>query len=174
VVRSDFDRRVDLSSYHTFGFPENTGTDRGGYTTLITTYLKDAVRREMTVRGYAYSETSPDLFVNFYSDVRDKTQVYGYGGYPWYGGAFAFHGAYGYRHYPYGFYGGWPYYYPPYDVVQYQSGTLRLDLVDAKLKQVVWEASAEERLSDEEQNNVQPLVGRLVTDMFTKFPRKGP
>ncbi|HYM34622.1 MAG TPA: DUF4136 domain-containing protein, partial [Steroidobacteraceae bacterium] len=77
-VRSDYDHGVNFSAFHTFGFPENTGTDRGGYTTLVTSHFKDAVRREMTVRGYTYAETAPDLLVNFYSQVRDKTQIYSY------------------------------------------------------------------------------------------------
>ena len=45
---------VNFASYQTFGFPEQTETDRGGYSTLITSYFKQAVRQQMETRGYQY------------------------------------------------------------------------------------------------------------------------
>ncbi|MBC7984345.1 MAG: DUF4136 domain-containing protein, partial [Candidatus Obscuribacterales bacterium] len=51
LVRTDYNRTIDFTSYRTFGFPPATGTDRGGYATLVTTYFKEAVQREMTARG---------------------------------------------------------------------------------------------------------------------------
>ena len=78
VIRSDYDRSVDFSTLHTFGFPAKTGTDRGGYATLITSHFKEAIKREMTVRGFTYTDTNPDILVNFYSEARDKTEVYSY------------------------------------------------------------------------------------------------
>ncbi len=166
-VRSDFDRSIDFSSYKTFGFPENTGTDRGGYTTLVTNHFKEAVRREMTVRGYTYSEASPDLIVNFYNELKDKTRVYSRPGWAT-TGVWGF----GYGRPRYGFYSAWPFYYDnDIDVVQYKSGAIKLDVVDAARKQVVWEANVEERLTDQAQDNPQPVIARLVTELFKKFPR---
>ena len=48
---------VDFRSYSTFGFPEQTGTDRGGYSTLVTIFQSDnnkgksdeAAQRSITV-----------------------------------------------------------------------------------------------------------------------------
>ena len=169
LVRSDYDRSVDFAAYKTFGFPENTGTDRGGYTTLVSSHFKDAVRREMTLRGYTYSESSPQLLVNFYQEMRDRTRVYSRPawGPPWWGWG---HGFYRPR---YGFYSAWPFFYDDIDVVQYQTGTIRVDVIDATRKQVVWEASVEERLTDQAQDNPQPMIARLVTELFRKFPRAG-
>jgi hypothetical protein len=164
-VRADYDHAVNFNSYRTFGFPPTTGTDRGGYETLATSHFKEAVRREMTVRGYTYTETAPDLLVNFYTEFHDKTEVYSYPG--WAMGSWGF-----YRGHPrYGYYNAWPYYGPDIDVVQYKAGTLKLDVVDAARKHIVWEASVEERLTDESQDNSQPLIDRLVTEMFRRFPR---
>ncbi|NLG75142.1 MAG: DUF4136 domain-containing protein, partial [Xanthomonadaceae bacterium] len=47
---------ADLSSYATFGFPEQTGTDRGGYETFVTDHFKSAVKKQMQARGYQYVE----------------------------------------------------------------------------------------------------------------------
>jgi hypothetical protein len=180
TVRADFDRGVDFNAYRTFGFPATTGTDRGGYSTLITSYFKEAVKREMSVRGYEYTDTEPQLIVNFYSEARDKTEVvsrpgaftgYGYGYYG-YGGPWPRYG-YGYPRYGYpryGMYSSWPFY-NDIDVVNYTSGIFKLDVVDAKREQAIWEARVEERLSEESQDNPQPNIAHLVTEMFRKFPR---
>ncbi|HTE40611.1 MAG TPA: DUF4136 domain-containing protein [Steroidobacteraceae bacterium] len=169
AVRSDFDRAVDFNSYKTFGFPPAAGTDRGGYATLITSHFKEAVRREMSVRGYTFVETNPDLLVNFYSETRDKTAVY-----PYANGSLTLGYGYGYRRfgYPrYGWYSAWPFYDRDIDVVSYTAGTLKLDVIDAKREQTVWEARVEERLTAQAQDNPQPNIARLVTAMFKKYPR---
>jgi hypothetical protein len=169
-VRSDHDRTVDFAAYRTFGFPPTAGTDRGGYATLVTGYFKDAVKREMSIRGYTFSETEPDLLVNFYSESRDKTEVYGVPNM-----SMTLGYGYGYRRfgYPrYGWYSAWPFYYDRgIDVVNYKAGTLKLDVIDAKKQQTVWEARVEERLTEQAQDNPQPNIARLVAEMFSKFPR---
>jgi len=179
TVRADFDRGVDFNAYRTFGFPAATGTDRGGYATLVTSYFKDAVKREMAVRGYEYTETNPELVVNFYSEARDKIDVvsrpgsltgFGYG-YGYYGAPWPYYGGYPRYGYPrYGLYSSWPFY-DDIDVVHYKAGTFKLDVVDTKRQQAVWEARVEERLSEQSQDNPQPNIAYLVTEMFRKFPR---
>jgi len=178
TVRTDFDRGVNFETYRTFGFPAATGTDRGGYATLVTSYFKDAVKREMAVRGYEYAETDPELVVNFYSDARDKIDVvsrpgsltgYGYG-YGYYGWPAPYYGYPRYGYPRYGWYSSWPFY-DDIDVVHYTAGTFKLDVVDTKRQQAVWEARVEERLSEQSQDNPQPNIARLVTEMFRKFPR---
>jgi len=131
-VRIDFDRTADFSAYRSYGFPAELGTDRGGYSTLITYYFKQAVDREMQQRGYTYSGTDPDLLVNFFARVRDVTDVRSE---PvvWVG-----HGYYGYR---YGLYGAWPLYADGVSTVHYKVGTANVDLVDAKRRQLIWESA---------------------------------
>src|SRR5690606_2207832 len=87
-TRIDYDRSADFSVYRTYGFPKETGTDRGGYSTLVTSYLKSAVSAQMEARGYKYSEDHPDLLVNFFMNTRERTELrprlvtgYGYYGY---------------------------------------------------------------------------------------------
>jgi hypothetical protein len=168
TIRSDYDRSANFGSYRTFGFPKQTGTDRGGYATLVTSHFKEAIKREMTVRGYTYTENEPDILVNFYSDVRDKTKVYSNPG-PYMGG-FGYGYGYGYGHPRYGWYSAWPYYYDGVDVVTYTAGTLKVDVVDPKLNQTIWEASIEDRLTDKAQDDPQATIARLITAMFAKYP----
>jgi len=51
------------------------GTDKAGYSTLLTERLKDATRGQMEMRGYVYSASNPDLLINFSGKLQQKTQV---------------------------------------------------------------------------------------------------
>lgn len=160
-VTIDYDRTADLSSFRTYGFPEELGTDRAGYSTLITTYFRNAVHREMLKRGYAYDPKDPDLLVNFFSNVREVTDVrrvprlslgYGY---------------YGYR---YGLYGAWPLYQDDVDTVHYKVGTANIDIVDAERMQLIWEGVAEGRITREDMKNPQVSIDAVVAELFRHFP----
>jgi hypothetical protein len=159
-TRIDYDKAADFSVYRTYGFPKETGTDRGGYSTLVTSYLKSAMSAQMEARGYKYSEDHPDLLVNFYMNTRERTEIrpdarasvgYGY---------------YGYR---YGLYNAWPMY-DEDRTVTYKVGTLNLDIVDAEKKQLVWEGVAEGRVSEDELQNPKVAINGVVTELMRQYP----
>jgi len=92
-TRSQSDPSVNLASYKTYGFVAEPGTNRGGYSTPITTYFKTAITREMNARGYTYSENSPDLLINWNTNAKEQVDIrstpsmsYGYGYYGYRGG----------------------------------------------------------------------------------------
>lgn len=151
---------VDLSAYNTFGFPEQTGTDRGGYSTFVTDYFKTAVRDQMERRGYRYVDENPDLLINFYANVRERTEVR----------SRPFSPSYGYYGYRYGLYDAWPLYARDVDTVTYPVGTANIDVVDARKRQLVWEGVAEGRIRDDDMRNPQEAIARVVTQLFTRFP----
>lgn len=157
-TRIDYDKKADFSVYRTFGFPKETGTDRGGYSTLMTSYFKSAVTTAMEVRGYKYTEDHPDLLVNFFMNTRERTEVrpspslgYGY---------------YGYR---YGLYNAWPMY-DEDRTVTYKVGTINVDIVDAEKKQLVWEGVSEGRVSEEAMSNPKVTVNAVVTELMRQYP----
>jgi hypothetical protein len=152
---------ADLSKYSTFGFPEQTGTDRGGYSTLVTSYFKSAVRDQMERRGYHYVDENPDLLVNFYAKVHERTETRSDPSYS---------AAYGYYGYRYGLYGAWPLYDNDVYTVTYPIGTANIDVVDARKKQMIWEGVAQGRLRDEDMNNPRESISRVVTQLFARFP----
>jgi len=167
-VRSDYDRQVDFAAYQTFGFMNPLGTDKAGYTSLVTERLKVATRLQMEQRGYAYTENQPDLLVNFLVQVKNRTEYvppppmpwgpnyYGYrmGGFgPWMGG-----------------YGSWPGYGFGPDVIQYTEGVLNIDLIDAKRKQLVWEGIATSVIDSLEQASSETYIAPIVADIFKKYP----
>jgi hypothetical protein len=158
-ARVDYDKKADFSVFRTFGFPKETGTDRGGYSTLVTSYFKSSVTTAMEARGYKYTEDHPDLLVNFYMNTRERTETrssspslgYGY---------------YGYR---YGLYNAWPMY-DEDRTVTYKVGTINLDIVDAEKKQLVWEGVSEGRVSEEAMENPKVTVNAVVTELMRQYP----
>jgi hypothetical protein len=161
-TRIDYDKSVDFSVYRTYGFPKETGTDRGGYSTLVTSYFKSSISTAMEARGYKYAEENPDLLVNFFMNTRERTEStsqprmsmgYGY---------------YGYR---YGLYNAWPLY-DDDRTVTYKVGTINVDIVDAEKKQLVWEGISEGRVSEEAMANPKVTVNAVVTELMRKYPGK--
>ena len=156
-TRVDYDRKADFSVYRTFGFPKETGTDRGGYSTLVTSYFKSSVTTAMEAHGYKYSAENPDLLVNFYMNTRERTEIRPDTGF----------GYYGYRR---GLYHGWPMYEDR--TVNYEVGTINLDIVDAEKKQLVWEGVSEGRVTEESLANPKVTVNAVVTELMRKYPGK--
>jgi Domain of unknown function (DUF4136) len=160
-ITIDYDHSADLGSYRTYGFPKVVGTDRAGYSTLVTRYFKDAVDREMQRRGYVYDEKDPDLLVNFFSNVRDVTDLrrtprvfFGYG-------------YYSYRN---GLYGAWPLYDEDLNADRYKVGTVNIDIVDGERMQLIWEGVAEGRITQGDMKYPRVAVDAAVAELFQRFP----
>jgi len=170
-VRTDYNPAVDFKQYESFGWVSELGTDRADYSTLTTSYFKDAVRGEMEQLGYSFTEQNPDLLVNFYASMRERTETrptahpYGTFGY----------GYYGYR---YGLYSPWPRYgfgFGPdygYDTVRYTVGTANVDVIDADERQLIWEGVAEGRLTGEDLERPNQAIANAVNDIFEQFPTR--
>ena len=158
-VRVDADPSANLASYKTFAFFEELATDKSQYSTMITSRLKDATRREMKRRGYEEVTQSPNLLVNFSTNVESRTDVQST---PSASGGF-----YAYRGGMYGAWGGYP---TDVHTTHYQQGTLVIDLVDAEKRQLVWQAVAEGRLSKKAVENPTESIDALIANMFEKYP----
>ena len=166
VIRTDFDRTADFSTYRSFGFAERPGTDTSGYASLLTQRLERAIGRELTARGYVEAGRAPDLLVDFHARAQDKLRVTSVppllASYPRdYGG---------YRR---GFYDPWSGYDSYTDVQSYTEGTVSVDLIDRAHRRVVWQGIA----TDRSQPDADPLppdeVDATVKAVFASFPARG-
>ena len=173
-IRIDYDKSVDFYSYKTYGYVSKLGTDDRGYSTLVTEYFKEGVKREMESLGYTYSDTNPDLLVNFSLFVEDKTDIETFqnatmpvGGYGRYG-----YGGYGYYGYRRGLYNTYPVYDTDVRVVNYKEGTANIDVVDAEHSQLIWEALVEGRLSKKAMKDPEITINKIVSELFKKSPPK--
>jgi hypothetical protein len=149
------DPGADFSRYRSFAFFSPLGTDKAGYGSILSLHLREATRRALEARGFRYDETRPDLLVNFNARVEDKTDVV----------SFPSVGYYGYRARWYGIWNG-------YDVttIHYQEGTLNIDLIDARQKQLLWEGVAEGRITAEARKNLKATVESAVDNIFSHYP----
>jgi hypothetical protein len=159
TIRADADPSTNLRNYSTFGFFDHVSTDKSGYTSILSTRLKEATRRELEKLGYRHVESNPDLLVNFNVNIANKTDVRSTPS--------ASAGFYGYRA---GMYGAWAGYPQDVETVHYQEGTLSIDLVDSKKQQLVWQGVAQGRINKETAQNPGPAVDKVVADIFAKFP----
>jgi hypothetical protein len=159
-IRSNADASTDFTQYRSFAFVSPLGTDRANYESLVSRALKSAARRELEARGLGYDEAAPDLLVNFSGRLDEKLRVspspslsvgMGY---------------YGYRH---GIYGTWPLYRET-DVDQYTQGTLNVDVVDARRRQMVWEGVAVGRVTQRTRDNLEAEINSVIPEIFAKFP----
>jgi hypothetical protein len=160
-TRVDYDKSADFSVYRTFGFPKETGTDRGGYSTLVTSYFKGAMSNAMEARGYRYSEERPDLLVNFFMNTEERTEIR----------PSSMASGYGYYGYRYGLYNAWPMY-DEDRTVTYKIGTINVDIVDAEKKQLIWEGVSEGRVSKEAMQNPKVTINAVVNELMRQYPGK--
>jgi hypothetical protein len=162
-LHSDYDRAADFGAYHTWNFIENAGPDYEGYESLFTKHMMDAITIEMNKRGYTKSD-NPDILVNFNALIQDKTKVTtspSMG--PPMGGYYGYRGAY------YGAWGGYGYGTDTH-VSQYTEGTFNIDIIDAKKKQLVWEAVGVGRVTDKLRENLRQAVMDGVPRFFSEYP----
>jgi len=157
--------QADFAAYETFGFPDEVGTDRGGYESRITQYFKAASRSEMEGLGYRYADNDPDLLVNFFANAEEKQEVYTRMS-PTFSA-----GYYGYR---YGMYTAWPMYTTEVDTFDYTVGTANIDVVDAEENRLIWEGRAEGRLTRSVMSDPESAIYDTVAEIFARFPARNP
>lgn len=164
TLHSDYDRAVNFSNYRTYAYANPVGTDKAGYSSLISQHFKTAIDSEMSARGYRKVDADPDLLVNFMANAVEKTDIQSTPSSSMTMGM----GYYGYRG---GMYAGMPVYSAPdVQTVRYKVGTANVDVVDARQKKLIWTGVAEGRLTDEVMKNPQPAIAKVVTALFIEFP----
>lgn len=159
-MRSDYDKDADFGSYRTYNFIASGGGQE--YRSLFNKYMTEAISIEMEKRGYVRSD-DPDLLVNFNAILQDKVDVRTTSAPP------PMYGYYGYRAGYYGAWGGYGYGTETH-VSEYTEGTFNIDLVDARRKQLVWEAVGIGRVSDTAMEELEQRVKEGVPRFFEYYP----
>ena len=142
-VKSDFDSSADFTGYSSFAIYDKSNLkDR---LPIADQRVERSVRNEMTAKGFrAVTPGQADLFVAIHGATREKLDVtaYGYGG--WHRRGYV-------------------------EVDQYQEGTLIIDLIDSRAKEVVWRGSATGAIDDRPGRN-EEKVAEVVAAILAKFP----
>jgi hypothetical protein len=163
-VSSDFDHAVNFRAYKTWAwYPKQTNDTEGGpargYESFTDQRIRDAVTKDLTAKGLTEvaNNAAPDVYVAYSVRVENKQQMGG--GYPY--------GGYGYPYYGYGYggFGGYPYGGGSYN---YKAGTVIIDIVDARRKELAWRGTGQAQLN---QNSIsEEETYRIVNSVLGNYP----
>ena len=159
-VTNDFDHSVNFRAYKTWAwYPQQpTDTEGGpakGYESFLDKRMRAAVVAEMTRKGLTEAKESPDIYVAYSARVEDKQQVspgFNGMGYPY---------GYGYGYYGRGI--------PP--VTQYKAGTVVIDIIDARRKELAWRGTGQAQVDQNTINEAETL--RIVNGILGTYPPQG-
>jgi hypothetical protein len=153
-VNSDYDKKVDFTAYKTYAFYKS-GIDKVEVSDLDKKRILHSIDEVMTAKGFTKSET-PDLLVNIFTKEREQVDVNRY------------NSSWGY---------GWGYGWNPYlwggntSVNRYTEGTLYIDLIDAKKKELIWQGEGEGVLT-KDTNKKEEKIKEFVTKILEQYPPK--
>jgi len=161
-VSSDFDHAVNFRAYKTWAwYPKQTNDTEGGpargYESFTDQRIRDAVSKDLATKGLMPATGEPDVYVAYSVRVENKQQVAG--GYPYSPFGYGYGGyGYGYGGYPYG--GGRAY--------NYKAGTVIIDIVDARRKELAWRGTGQAQL---DQNSISETeTYRIVNSVLSNYP----
>jgi hypothetical protein len=173
--------RTNLSTYHTFAWmPMARNSDRANTNMAADAKIKDAATATLTTRGLSLQQRDPDLLISYSSVVGRGTRTYYYPTY--YGNGFS-------PGFGLGFGGlGWGGFYRPYyyaygapfmyggmtaaDQEHYKEGTLIIDLIDRRSRQIVWRGFGVGEVHHDHQKDIDdlPKVVAGVLDQLSLAP----
>ena len=156
-VTNDFDHAVNFRAYKTWAWYPQQPRDAEsgpakGYESFLDKRMRAAVASEMAQKGLTEATAAPDIYIAYSARVEDKQQVsqnYNGLGYPY--------GGYGY---------GYGRNYSP--VTQYKAGTVVIDIIDARRKELAWRGTGQAQVN---QNTIDELeTHRIVNGILSTYP----
>ena len=151
-VNSDYDKKVDFSQFKTYAFYK-TGIDKVEISDLDKKRILRSIDETMTSKGFTKSET-PDLLINFFTKEREQVDVN------------QFNMGWGY---------GWGWGWNPWmwggntTVNRYPEGTLYIDLIDSKKKELIWQGEGEGVLT-KDTNKKDEVIKEFVIKILEQYP----
>ena len=151
-VDYDYDNHADFSQYKTYAFHKK-GIDRVEISNLDKRRVLHAIDNALSLKGMTKSE-DPDLLINFFTKEREQLNVNQFNmgwGYGW-----------GWGWNPY-FWGGNNY------VTSSTQGTLYIDLIDAKKKELIWQGQGIGTLTENNREK-EKQINEFVSKILAQFP----
>jgi len=151
-VNSDYDKNVDFSQYKTYAFYK-TGIDKVEISDLDKKRILRSIDESLSSKGFTKSE-SPDLLINFFTKEREQVDVN------------QFNMGWGY---------GWGWGWNPWmwggntTITRYPEGTLYIDLIDAKKKELIWQGEGEGVLT-KDTHKKDAVIKEFVSKILDQFP----
>jgi hypothetical protein len=153
----DFDKTAPFATYRTYSLKDGTPTGNP----LLDNRLVSAIEMQLAAKGFVRQDTDPDVFVVYHVAMDKEKDITSYSSGPMYGG------------YGYGWGGGWGSTTTDVRVREILIGTVAVDLVDARLKQVVWRGLGTKEIN----TNAKPEkrdenISKAMEKIFKNYPPK--
>lgn len=153
---ADFAPGLDLAPYRTFDWGAGdtlpAGDPRLDNNPFFDARVRAAVERELGLKGITRRASSPDLLIHYHASVRQRVDVirtdevrgYTFGGVN-----------------------------TSEKVLEYEEGTLILDMAEAKSKRILWRGWAQTDVDGilDDQRELEKRLGTSVRKMIEKLPR---
>ncbi|QYJ67206.1 DUF4136 domain-containing protein [Flavobacterium litorale] len=148
-VATDYDDEVNFSTYKTYAFFKE-GIDKAKISDLDKKRILRAIDAEMQKKGFIKSE-NPDILVNMFTNSNQRVDVdqwggaWGWGWNPWmWGGNFT-------------------------TVSTVTEGTLYIDFIDARKKDLIWQGIGTGVLTLD-RDEKQERINEFVAEIIAQFP----
>jgi hypothetical protein len=152
-VYTDFDKNAQFSQYKTFAFYK-PGVDKVEISDLDKKRVLKSIETELVAKGFIKSE-NPDLLINFFTKSREQVDVN------------TFNNGWGY---------GWGWGWNPWmwggnqtSVIRTTSGTLFIDLIDARKKELVWQGEGDGEIF-KNQKKKEERIQKFVSEILKQYP----
>lgn len=171
AIVSDYDSSIAFGSYKAYRWDTDavskTGEDFLAKNPLIYKHIKAAVDRELSAKGFVRNDAGPvDFTVSLHAGIQDRMTV----GPP--SVSFSYHQGY-YRRGHGGVYSAfWLDPYGPYPrVTYYEVGTLIIDIIDMKTRELAWRGIGREILKNyDSAEEMHKDLDIAVSRILVKFP----
>ena len=148
-VNADYDKNASFSNYKTYAYMKNN-LDNIAISDFDKKRILNAIDEVMATKGFTKSE-NPDIIVNIFTKERERVEVYQNYGFGW----------------------GWgPYWGMGYtNVTTTPEGTLFIDIIDAKTKELVWQGEGSGYLPKNTEKKDARIM-EFVSKILEQYPPK--
>ena len=154
-VSSDYDKSADFTKYKTFTIYNSEGL-KESVSQLNHDRIINAVKNEMTKRGFIENTASPELLVNTTAVLKDRSSVSSTNYY-----------AYGSVYRPYAWGPGISH--SNYDVQHYKDGSLIIDIVEVESKKLIWQGIGNKEI-DTPSKHPETEIPKAIGSIMLEFP----
>lgn len=156
-ITTDYDHEANFAAYKTFAWMTVSqdvvtanATTNMFQNSLVDKRFRSAVNARLQAKGMSQDSASPDIYLMYHTGTENKVNVTNYG---------------------YGYGPRWGYGTGGVDVQQYTQGTIILDFVDSKTKQLVWRGVATGALAQNpDPAKAEEKLNAVAYDLLEEYP----
>lgn len=155
-VSSHVQRGIDFAQYRTYDWGPVDALPTGDSRLDNDPYFRDrvqgAVEKQLAARGFkGPTAETPDLLIHYHASIDQRIDVVSVDRERGYGGGDDWQGR----------------------IIEYEAGTLVVDIIDARTNRVIWRGWAQDSVDDalDDQTRMEKKINEAVTRMFERLPR---